>query len=301
MAEDRHSQRTPPAAGDAVTGVAQRFWLDHAGRVVDLPMGVVLIGRSSGCHIILDDALVSRRHAELVVGPHTVAVQDFGSVNGVFVNGRRISGSERLTSGDQLQLGTQVMTLRSGPQSFRAGSASGPRPLAETMRRVEVPEHVRQLALASSVPNETEATFSAHTLDLLGGVAEKVLALGRGDDAEKVLSTTLTNILNEVTRGSSAPPQVVEKAAHYALRIAEVTGKGRWADYTIELYAALKRPLPASQVDALYALLRKIDGINLATLRAYLAQLRDLQQNFGPAERFVLQRLEGFERLAALK
>jgi len=277
---------------------AQRFWLDHSGRVVDLPTGVVLIGRSSGCNIVLDDALVSRRHAELVVGPQNVAIQDFGSVNGVFVNGRRISGSERLTSGDQLQLGTQTLVLRSAPQSLR--TVSGQRPLAETMRRVDVPDALRSLANAP-MPTETEATFSVHTLDLLGGVADKVLALGRGDDAEKVLASTLTNILTEVNRGNSAPAQVTERAAHYALRIAEVTGKGRWADYAVELYAALRRPLPATHVDALYALLRKVDSVNLTTLRAYLGQLRASQPNFGPAERFVLQRLEGFERLASLK
>jgi hypothetical protein len=149
---------------------------------------------------------------------------------------------------------------------------------------------------------ETEATFSAHTLDLLGGVAEKVLALGRGEEAEKVLSMTLTNLLSDVrVRGGNAPPHVFEKAVHFAVKLAEVTGKGRWIDYAVDLYAALKRPLPSEIVDQFYSVLRKVDAVSLQGLRAYVADLRAAQQNFGPAERFVLQRLEGFERLASLK
>ena len=101
---------------------------------------------------------------------------------------------------------------------------------------------------SSGMNAESEATFSANTLDLLGGVAEKVLALGRGEEAEKVLATTLTNLLADVRmRGGNAQPQVLEKAVHYALKLAEVTGKGRWVDYAFELYSALKRPLPAAQ------------------------------------------------------
>jgi hypothetical protein len=36
-------------------------------------------------------------------------------------------------------------------------------------------------------------------------------------------------------------------------------------------------------------------------LRAYLSDLREKQSSLGPAERFLLQRIEGLERLAALR
>jgi pSer/pThr/pTyr-binding forkhead associated (FHA) protein len=236
-----------------------------------------------------------------VITPDSVTVHDFGSINGVFVNGKRITGSQLLRDGDQLQLGTQVMVLRSAPDSGR-GPRLGPRLTAETLRGIEVATPAvsgRPLAVTLA---EGEATFSAHTLDLLGGVADKVLALGRGEEAEKVLATTLTNLLNDVrTRGPTAKPHVFEKAVGYATKLAEVTGKGKWVDYAIELYAALKKPLPTAIVDHLYSLLRKVDAVNLGVIRAYVAELRALQQTFGPSERFVLQRLEGLERIAALK
>jgi pSer/pThr/pTyr-binding forkhead associated (FHA) protein len=298
--EDRHANKTPPAAGELVPAVgAKRFSLEHAGRSIELRPGVFAAGRSSACQIAVDDALVSRRHAEFVVTADSLTVRDAGSVNGVFVNNKRIAGAEFLRDGDQVRLGTQVLVVRASSEGARPRAAA--RVGAETLRGIEVTPLAS--GFPAHMPSESEATFSAHTLDLLGGVAEKVLALGRGEEAEKVLSTTLTNLLSDVrSRGpGSSKTQVQEKAVHYALKLAEVTGKGRWVDYALELYAALKRPFAPALVDELYAVLRHVDAVNLNVLRAYVADLRALQQTFGPTERFVLQRLEGFERLAALK
>jgi len=77
------------------------------GRRHVIAPGGATIGRSRDCDIVLDDANVSRRHAEVrpgAAGSWTVA--DLGSTNGVVLNGRRIAGSESLKSGDQLVLGT---------------------------------------------------------------------------------------------------------------------------------------------------------------------------------------------------
>ena len=279
-------------------GGAKRFWLEHGARNIVLRMGTLTIGRSSAAQIALDDALVSRRHAQLTVTADTVTVQDFGSVNGVYVNQKRVTGPEPLNDGDQLQIGTQLMVFRSARDSMRARGV--PSVSTDTLRDLDI-SNVSGRPTAS-LHCESEATFSAHTLELLGGVAEKVLALGRGEEAEKVLSMTLSNLLSDVrTRGGGAQPHVYERAAQYAVKLADVTGKGRWLDYAVELYAGLKRPLQSEVVDQLYAVLRKVDAVNLPSLRAYVAELRLLSPSFGPAERFVLQRLEGFERLASLK
>ena len=70
---------------------------------------------------------------------------------------------------------------------------------------------------------------------------------------------------------------------------------------SIALYAALGRPLPIEFVDQMYAVLRRVDTVNLPALRAYLSVLHAQATTYGPNERFAIQRLEGFERLAALK
>ena len=51
----------------------------------------------------------------------------------------------------------------------------------------------------------------------------------------------------------------------------------------------------------MYGVLRRVDAVNLPALRAYLAVLHEQAPTYGPNERFAIQRLEGFERLAALK
>ncbi|HEY0464675.1 MAG TPA: hypothetical protein VGC79_10715, partial [Polyangiaceae bacterium] len=148
---------------------------------------------------------------------------------------------------------------------------------------------------------EVEATQRAEALELLGGVADKVLALGRGEEAERVLSTALNNVLNEARRGREPAARVVIKAATYAGKLADATAHGKWLDYTIELYAALRRPIPIELVDQMYAVLRRVDAVNLSALRAYLSILHAQTQAYAPNERFAIQRLEGLERLVALK
>jgi hypothetical protein len=54
-------------------------------------------------------------------------------------------------------------------------------------------------------------------------------------------------------------------------------------------------------IDELYNAFRKVNAVDLARLRAYLAVLHQKQATFGPAERFLLQRIEGLERLAVLR
>jgi hypothetical protein len=54
-------------------------------------------------------------------------------------------------------------------------------------------------------------------------------------------------------------------------------------------------------VDELYTAMRKVNGVDLVRLRGYLASLRAKQATLGPAERFLVQRIEGLERLAVLR
>jgi FHA domain-containing protein/zinc ribbon protein len=63
-----------------------------------------LIGRSPDCDIFLDDVTVSRRHAVLVENQGRFSIEDFGSLNGTFVNRKRVDTGE-LTDGDEVQIG----------------------------------------------------------------------------------------------------------------------------------------------------------------------------------------------------
>ena len=68
------------------------------------------IGRSPDCGIFLDDVTVSRKHAVLVSRDGGFFVEDQGSLNGTFVNRKRVE-SVRLEDGDELQVGKYRLTF----------------------------------------------------------------------------------------------------------------------------------------------------------------------------------------------
>jgi FHA domain/zinc-ribbon domain len=68
------------------------------------------IGRSPDCDIFLDDVTVSRHHAVLGRADDRFTIEDQGSLNGTFVNRRRIETAD-LADGDELQIGKYRLTF----------------------------------------------------------------------------------------------------------------------------------------------------------------------------------------------
>jgi hypothetical protein len=69
-----------------------------------------LIGRSPECDVFLDDVTVSRRHAELTRDGETFTIRDLGSLNGTYVNRKRIE-SVVLENDDEVQIGKYRLTF----------------------------------------------------------------------------------------------------------------------------------------------------------------------------------------------
>ena len=67
------------------------------------------IGRSPDAEVFLDDVTVSRNHALIVRRRDGLYVDDLGSLNGTYVNRRRIE-SHKLQNGDELQVGKYKLT-----------------------------------------------------------------------------------------------------------------------------------------------------------------------------------------------
>ena len=67
------------------------------------------IGRSPEADVFLDDVTVSRDHATLVKRSGAWFLDDSGSLNGTYVNRRRID-SHKLEEGDELQIGKYKLT-----------------------------------------------------------------------------------------------------------------------------------------------------------------------------------------------
>ena len=81
-----------------------------AGQSFQPAEGQTLVGRSPECDIFLDDVTVSRRHAEITREDDTFSIRDLGSLNGTYVNRRRIE-SVTLENDDEVQVGKYRLTF----------------------------------------------------------------------------------------------------------------------------------------------------------------------------------------------
>ncbi|WP_280335779.1 FHA domain-containing protein [Nocardia wallacei] len=80
---------TTKADTSALPPVRARASTAPIARADRIPAGGLTIGRTSDNQIVVNDPLASRRHARLVKGAEGLVLEDVGSANGTFVNGRR--------------------------------------------------------------------------------------------------------------------------------------------------------------------------------------------------------------------
>lgn len=73
---------------------------------------VYTLGRDPGCHIVVPGPLVSRLHAKIERQGPRYLISDAGSVNGTYVNGRRLAEPHLLADNDLISLGSRVPQLR---------------------------------------------------------------------------------------------------------------------------------------------------------------------------------------------
>jgi hypothetical protein len=101
------------AAEAAAAGVGADLALLVDGRRVPVDAGTLVLGRSSACDLVLDDANASRRHAELRRRGDSITIVDLDSTNGTAVNGKRVR-EQALTPGDKITIGTTTLVLERG-------------------------------------------------------------------------------------------------------------------------------------------------------------------------------------------
>jgi DNA-binding winged helix-turn-helix (wHTH) protein len=88
------------------------FRVVWGAREIALAEGENLVGRDPDVAISIDDPCVSRHHARIVVGSGRTGVEDLGSKNGTWRNGRRIASLEALSDGDEIRIGPAVLVFR---------------------------------------------------------------------------------------------------------------------------------------------------------------------------------------------
>jgi DNA-binding winged helix-turn-helix (wHTH) protein len=87
-------------------------WLVLNDQTLPLAAGENVIGRDPRSGVWVDASGVSRRHARIVVTPEQASIEDLGSSNGTFVQGRKIARARSLADGDRIELGAASLTFR---------------------------------------------------------------------------------------------------------------------------------------------------------------------------------------------
>src|SRR5512137_1639879 len=77
--------------------------------VFELDKPSYMIGREAGNDIVIEDPQVSRRHAQLTRQGNSYLIEDIGSTNGTYVNGKRVMAPTLLANGDMVGLADTVI------------------------------------------------------------------------------------------------------------------------------------------------------------------------------------------------
>jgi FHA domain len=257
-ARSKHEHRVPLVAPLSVVTPVGEF---------ELLQGALLIGRLPDCSVCLDDPLVSRMHARIIVQGDCVVVEDLHSANGVYLNGVRVASTAVLREGDRILMGTTEVSLfelrTSSLMKVRvalpvdsqekvtdpapAQRAPRPRALPQRAARVGVSLRVQDSKAATSAAppgsdklpvsvSGVPATARASALQMIGVLADRLASEGDLEEAVYVVSGQLRRILQGTNSGLLIPPEVAALASHYALKVAHWSGQALWVDYVVELH-----------------------------------------------------------------
>jgi DNA-binding NtrC family response regulator len=201
------SDETHRRAPSSVRSPEQSLLLYHreGAKAVSFPLGSeVVVGRSWPADAVVDDASLSRKHARFSWSEAGAIVEDLGSTNGTWVNGKRIT-REPVSPGDVIRLGDVTASLHVVPARAVAGIDSHDRlgsRLEEEMRRSRafsrplsllMLRHARGAHVSQWTPRVTPHLRAVDHVGLYAPDTVSVLLpeMGRGQALETVRAVTM--------------------------------------------------------------------------------------------------------------
>jgi hypothetical protein len=267
---------SPPQTARSGDSSATRFRLLYRGEELVLEPGQYVIGRSLTSDVIVDDPLVSRRHARLLAHDTAVLVEDLRSDNGVFVNEQRIRRSVRLEDGDRILVGHQELVFSVLPPNATQKMWSGTIPMGTSTPP--------PLVALGPTTKDGVATLELNAFEYLGGLADKMFKLGRPKSAERVVSAYLWDLLQAARRGDRIERAMSERAGLYAMKLAAALRDAGWVHYALELHVILAQPLCAEATAILQRLLPQLPAVNRSLFSGYQRALNARMDKLSPEE-----------------
>jgi hypothetical protein len=276
--------------------VAARYRLRFLLQEFDLPRGATLIGRSSDCHVTIEDPLVSRQHARIVIDGDDATLQDLGSRNGVKLNGGPIRGPTKLKDGDRLRVGTQELVFCRVEQAANASAKTTGFLRHCAKCRLPYPQEVSACPNCGATEQMDEETLSGQfgassqgswSVQLLIEVLEKALNLGRVQDAERILRRATAQVEERIVQSEAVDARQLATLAKAAARVSLESGEPTWGSWTAQVYRRVAHVPPVEVIDMLAELVPRhpVDvGDAVDHLAAHCRGIhRDLSEEEGQA------------------
>ncbi len=248
----------------------------------DLPPGETLLGRSPECHVTIDDPLVSREHAKIVVDADRVVLRDLGSRNGSKLNGAPVRGDSLLGDGDRIRIGNQEIVFSRVVAPRRPGRPTGS---LRHCRKCQTP----YMAEAPNCPNcgygpGSEETLSGAaptgnldretwSLQMQVELLDKALSLYRLADGDRVLGRIAVAVDERLNAGMPVDREQIDNAFRGAIRLASAQGEVQWIRWVLATVQKLSRaPSPA--------IVEQIAQVPPIVLDAASPQIEDTLESF---------------------
>ncbi len=150
----------------------------------------VLVGRDQFCDIVLQNHTVSRQHARIVRASDGFYIEDLGSLNGTYVNGRRLEGRARINDQDRIHV-YEVVTIF---HDESAQLAEDTNELTETLADGLLPEELRRLSAATSRAVLVEPALAGHVKSRFRAALKISTDLQGESDLDRVLTKILDSL-----------------------------------------------------------------------------------------------------------
>ena len=166
---------------------------DASGTRIEVD-GEVVLGREGDVAALFEDEELSRRHARVIREPDgSLAIEDLGSANGTFVNGRRIGGRMSLSAGDAVRIGATTLEVRRDEAALETVGRGSSAPTNDTYAPVPMhqpgsPTSIRRVH-HERTPSNAVLVHGSHTIPIpLAG-----LTAGRDAGSDVALPTELAS------------------------------------------------------------------------------------------------------------
>lgn len=236
-----------------------RYRLRFVLQELDLPQGGTIIGRSLDCHLTLEDPLVSRRHARIVVDDGGARIEDLGSRNGVRVNGAVIREPVALRNGDRVRIGTQDFVFCCVDPAGTAHSRTTGQLRLCANCRLPYPRELLACPSCEATEQTDDDTLTgsdrltAHVwnLQLMIESLERALRLARLEDAERIVQRAIAQAEEVIAAGASIDSETLGGLAVQAVAMSLASGDPAWAHWVLDIYGRTARVPPVDVIERL--------------------------------------------------